>query len=80
MATRTALDSHIGRGTDQTVPQTGDNNNAVMDCLGERCDMTVTQDGDGNTPHAELGNPHGHNDNKIVITLQKVIQTILCRS
>ena len=53
--------------TAQTLTQTGDNNDAVIDCHGERCDITVTQDGDGNDAHAELGNQNGHNDNKIVI-------------
>ena len=53
--------------TTQTLTQTGDNNNAVIDCHGERCDISVTQDGDGNDAHAELGNQNGHNDNVIVI-------------
>jgi hypothetical protein len=53
--------------TTQTLTQTGDNNDAVIDCHGERCDITVTQDGDGNDAHAELGNQNGHNDNVIVI-------------
>jgi hypothetical protein len=53
--------------TTQTLTQSGDNNDAVIDCHGERCDMTITQDGDGNDAHAELGNQYGHNDNKIVI-------------
>ena len=53
--------------TTQTLTQSGDNNDAVIDCHGERCDITVTQDGDGNDAHAELGNQNGHNDNVIVI-------------
>ena len=58
--------SDIG-STTQNVTQTGDNNEAVIDCHGERCDITVTQDGDNNDAHAEIGNQYGHNDNKIVI-------------
>lgn len=53
--------------TAQTATQTGDNNETVIDCHGERCDITVTQDGDNNDAHAEIGNQYGHNDNKIVI-------------
>ena len=53
--------------TTQTLTQTGDNNNAVIDCHGERCTMTVTQLGDNNDAHVETGNQYGHNDNTLSI-------------
>ena len=58
--------SDIGH-TNQTLTQTGDNNEAAIDCHGERCTMTVTQLGDNNDAHIETGNQNGHNDNTLSI-------------
>ena len=50
-----------------TLKQTGDNNDAVIDCHGEDCTMTVTQLGDNNDAHAETGNSYNNDGNTIVI-------------
>ena len=50
-----------------TLTQTGDDNDAIMDCHGEDCTMTVTQIGDNNEAHAEIGNSYANDGNTIVI-------------
>ena len=53
--------------SNSTLTQTGDNNDAVIDCHGEDCTMTVTQLGDNNDAHAETGTSYNHDGNTIVI-------------
>ena len=53
--------------TDQTLTQTGDNNDAIIDCHGEDCTMSVTQLGDNNDAHAETGTSYNDDSNTIVI-------------
>ena len=56
--------------TSQSSTQTGNNNNAVIDCHGDTCSMEITQNGDSNTAHAEVGTSYLHNHNSISINQQ----------
>ena len=50
-----------------SLTQTGDDNDAIMDCHGEDCTMSVTQLGDNNDAHAETGNSYANDGNTITI-------------
>ena len=51
-----------------TSVQTGNNNEAVIDCHGEDCTMSLTQTGSNNTAHLESGGSYSDSDNNITGT------------
>ena len=51
-----------------TSVQTGDNNEAVIDCHGEDCTMSLTQTGNNNTAHLEVGSGYSDSNNNITGT------------
>ena len=51
-----------------TSVQTGDNNEAVIDCHGEDCTMSLTQTGNNNTAQLESGASYSDSNNNITGT------------
>ena len=60
---------NVDAGTSNvTSVQTGNGNEAVIDCHGEDCTMSLTQTGNNNTAHLESGSSYSDSNNNITGT------------